>query len=119
MGTWSPASAAERLSELSEAEICDHAVQALARVLHVPAERCRAELAQSHTHNWQADPFARGAYSYVAGGGSDTQREFAAPIENTLFFAGEATNFDGHHATVHGAIATGYRAADEVLKSRS
>jgi uncharacterized protein with NAD-binding domain and iron-sulfur cluster len=45
------------------------------------------------------------------------QREFARPIAETLFFAGEATNSDGYHGTVHGAIATGYRAAAEVLAS--
>ena len=115
---WSPANAGEKLSQLSDAEICEQAVQALARVLHVPIERCRGELVHAYTHNWQADRYSRGAYSYVAVGGSDTQKEFAAPIENTLFFAGEATNFNGHHGTVHGAIATGYRAAEEALQSR-
>jgi monoamine oxidase len=112
---WAPADAAERLSELSDSKICDEAVAALARVLHLPVERCREELVQAYTHNWQTDIHSRGAYSYVAEGGSDVQREFAAPLANTLYFAGEATNFEGHHGTVHGAIASGYRAADEIL----
>ena len=114
---WAPADAAESLSHLSDSEICEQAVQALARVFHLPLAHCREELISAHTHNWQTDPYSRGAYSYVAVGGSDVQREFAAPLDNKLFFAGEATNFDGHHGTVHGAIATGYRAADEILKS--
>src|SRR2546426_5360317 len=41
--------------------------------------------------------------------------KLAEPIANTLFFAGEATNTAGHSGTVHGAIATRYRAADEIL----
>jgi monoamine oxidase len=41
----------------------------------------------------------------------------AEPVENTIFFAGEATNTDGHCGTVHGAIATGIRAADQVYQS--
>jgi monoamine oxidase len=114
---WAPADAAEKLSGLSNEAICEQALQALGRVLHMPVERCRAELLHAHTHNWQADPYSRGAYSYVAVGGFDTQRELAAPLENTLFFAGEATNYEGHHGTVHGAIASGYRAAEEILKS--
>jgi monoamine oxidase len=113
---WAPADAAERLSLLSDAEICEQAIQALARVLHLSLDRCRTELVHAYTHNWQNDPYSRGAYSYVAVGGGDTQRELAAPFENTLFFAGEATNFEGHHGTVHGAIASGYRAAEEILK---
>ncbi len=48
-------------------------------------------------------------------GGSRAQTSLAAPIENTLFFAGEATESEGHHGTVHGAIATGHRAAEEIL----
>jgi monoamine oxidase len=114
---WAPADAAERLSKLGDPEICEQAVQALARVLHIPVERCREELVQAFTHNWQTDPYSCGAYSHVAVGGSEVQREFAAPLQNTIFFAGEATNFQGHHGTVHGAIASGYRAADEILSS--
>jgi monoamine oxidase len=114
---WAPADAAERLSLLSDAEICEEAIHALARVLHISLERCRTELVQAYTHNWQNDPYSRGAYSYVSIGGGDTQREFAAPLKNTLFFAGEATNFEGHHGTVHGAIASGYRAAEEILQT--
>jgi monoamine oxidase len=114
---WAPADCAERLSQLGDAEICERAIQSLSRVLHVSLERCRSELVQAFTHNWQADPYSRGAYSYVAVGGFDTQREFAAPLCDTLFFAGEASDFSGHHGTVHGAIASGYRAAKEILQA--
>ncbi len=41
--------------------------------------------------------------------------DMAESIENTLFFAGEHTNTDGHFGTVHGAISTGERAAGQVL----
>jgi len=39
----------------------------------------------------------------------------AAPLAGTLFFAGEATDSRGEQGTVHGAIASGKRAAAEVL----
>ena len=114
---WAPADAAERLSSLRDEEICERALISLSHVFHFPLERCREEFLHAYTHNWQNDRYSQGAYSYVAKGGSNTQREFAAPIDNTLFFAGEATNFAGHHGTVHGAIASGYRAAEEILNS--
>ena len=69
------------------------------------------------THDWAADPFARGAYSYVRVGGIESQTVLAQPVADTLFFAGEATELDGHQATVHGALFAGQRAADEVLRS--
>jgi monoamine oxidase len=40
-------------------------------------------------------------------------------LEDTLFFAGEATNTEGHQGTVHGAIATGLRAAQEISRGFS
>ena len=64
---------------------------------------------------WRADPWARGAYSYLAPGtSSTTRRTLAQPVDARIFFAGEATDLD-HPATVHGALASGLRAAAEVL----
>jgi len=39
----------------------------------------------------------------------------AIAVENTLFFAGEATDATGHNGTVHGAIASGRRVVREIL----
>jgi monoamine oxidase len=66
-------------------------------------------------HDWQADPLACGAYSYVLVNGAGARRELAAPLERTLFFAGEATNLEGEAGTVSGALQTGARAAREAL----
>jgi monoamine oxidase len=68
-----------------------------------------------HFHDWDNDPFSRGAYSYVGVNGLEAQRLLASPVENTLFFAGEATVTQGAIGTVHGAMATGKRAAREVI----
>jgi monoamine oxidase len=66
-------------------------------------------------HDWIHDPFARGAYSYVIAGGGDARVELATPIENRLYFAGEATMNDGEGGTVNGALVSGERAAREIL----
>ena len=72
-----------------------------------------AELQGYYYHDWQQDPFARGAYSYVTVGGSEARAALAQPIEDTLFFAGEAT--DAEAGTVTGALQSGVRAARELL----
>jgi hypothetical protein len=66
----------------------------------------------------KAKAISLGAYSYVPVGAITAPIRLAEPVADTLFFAGEATNSDGHSGTVHGAIATGYRAADELLGCR-
>ena len=48
-------------------------------------------------------------------GGEGAEKVLAEPIENTLFFAGEAADFSGHNGTVHGALASGKRAAEALL----
>ena len=77
------------------------------------------ELEAAYVHNWTTDPFARGAYSYVTVGGSEARRLLAAPLQDTLFFAGEATDWEGEAATVTGALHSGARVAAEVVKSLS
>jgi monoamine oxidase len=69
-------------------------------------------------HDWQKDPYARGAYSYVAVGGHGAREELAAPMRKTLYFAGEATDFEREPATVAGALQSGLRAAREVLEDQ-
>jgi monoamine oxidase len=91
------------------------AVAALAATLGADAGRLRQDLRGGFSHNWLVDPFARGAYSYAGMGGSEAGTELAVPIDGTLFFAGEATESDGQNGTVHGAIASGRRAAKQVL----
>jgi monoamine oxidase len=68
-------------------------------------------------HDWQRDPFARGAYSYVLVGADAARQSLAAPLADTLFFAGEATDTEGETATVTGALQSGIRAAREALAS--
>jgi monoamine oxidase len=50
-------------------------------------------------------------------GGAAAPGLLARPLGGTLFFAGEAADREGRTGTVHGAIATGRRAAREVLRS--
>jgi monoamine oxidase len=68
--------------------------------------------------NWPADPFALGGYSVAAPGRTGARAELARPLENKLFWAGEASASLAHAATVHGAYLTGQRAAKEVLKKQ-
>ena len=86
----------------------------LANAFDLPLQRLQKQLVSWHTHDWQADPFSRGAYSYGKVGQALAHQALAEPIENTLFFAGEATDTEGQNGTVHGAIASGRRAAAEI-----
>ena len=89
---------------------------ALSDVLAVPRREIESQLDAWLSHDWRADPFARGAYSYIGVGGIGAPRTLGRPVNDTLFFAGEATNGE-QIGTVAGALASGRRAAREVLRA--
>jgi monoamine oxidase len=68
-----------------------------------------------YLHDWQSDRYARGAYSYLMVGGEGARELLAAPLQDTLYFAGEATDCAGECGTVAGALQSGVRAAREIL----
>jgi monoamine oxidase len=72
-----------------------------------------------HVQDWEADPFARGGYSYVRVGGHGARRILQKSLEDTLFFAGEATDTEGEAGTVAGALQSGIRAAREIMRRRA
>jgi monoamine oxidase len=96
-------------------QVGDLACQQLAGVFSVPIDFLREQLVCCATHDWQADPFSHGAYSYIPARGLDSVLELATPVENTLYFAGEHTDVTGHWGTVHAAIRSGQRAASQAL----
>jgi monoamine oxidase len=108
---------AESIARLSREEIEHRAVRSLAQRLHVAPRRFERHVRSSHMHNWSADPFSRGAYSYVVVGGGGASKTIGRPVDGTLFFAGEAFDAEGRNGTVEGAIASGRRAAQQVLRA--
>jgi monoamine oxidase len=112
---WSGGSRADRLSGLGTAAIKGRGLEVLHHVFGVPVETLEDLVQDYFVHDWQSDPYCRGAYSYALVGGAEAGCRLAAAVENTLFFAGEATDCRGHNGTVHGAIASGQRAASELL----
>jgi monoamine oxidase len=96
----------------------DDAILSLAHALGLPRHDVAERLRTWHYHDWISDPLTRGAYSWVAVDGLDAHNFLAAPVDHTLFFAGEATCGEGANATMDGAIQSGWRAAQEVLDAR-
>ena len=98
-------------------QVLDQAIQSLARIFKTTAGEIEQQLEATYTHDWASDPFSLGAYSYVPVNGLEAQRELSLPVDNKLYFAGEAT-CKGHIGTVHGAIQSGKRAAAEVMQAQ-
>jgi monoamine oxidase len=63
---------------------------------------------------WAADPFAGGSYSHALPGRAGDRARLAAPVDQRLFFAGEACSATAF-STAHGAWLTGQAAARAAL----
>src|SRR5581483_2285963 len=108
---WCGGSAAEQFRKAKPSAISNAALVSLARILNHEVMPPQA----IYFHEWHAEPFVRGAYSYAPAGALGARKKLATPVDNTLFFAGEAAESKGHSGTVHGAIASGVGAANLAL----
>jgi monoamine oxidase len=116
---WSPNGCADRLASQSRTFVIEQALRSLGRFFNFSEKQMAGLFEAAYFHDWQDDPFSLGAYSYGVVGSDGAQKTLGSPVENTLFFAGEATDTTGHNGTVHGAIASGRRAAQEILHGSS
>jgi monoamine oxidase len=114
---WSGGSFAEKLIDLPRADLVDRALGSLSRIFGHPKSLLREYIDTIHYHNWSTDPFSMGAYSYPKVGGLEAARILAEPVSETIFFAGEATDFKGANGTVHGAINSGTSVAQIIAGS--
>jgi monoamine oxidase len=92
------------------------AITSLAKNLGVSRQRVASHVEATWMHDWQNDPYSRGAYSYPRVGGANAAKRLSRSIQTTVWLAGEAADAEGRTGTVHGAIGSGKRAAKSVLR---
>ncbi len=104
---------ARKLSQLSEEEciqlLLDELDDAFAEMK--PSEA----FVKGKRVDWGKEPYIWGAYSYASPNSLGQREVLAQPVSNKLYFAGEATNFKGAPATVHGAMESAAWAVEQML----
>jgi monoamine oxidase len=72
----------------------------------------------SLVQDWSKVEFAKGGFSYpLVGATLQHRKDMAMPLSDKLYFAGEATDFEGDAGTVSGALNSAVRVVNEVVKS--
>ena len=110
---WAAGPAAQRLAGQNE-KLIERAVESLCMLFGESRRRIEQELVGWRFHDWCSDRFARGAYSYVRPGAERAMRALAQPVADTLFFAGEATEYTGGYSTIDGALKSALRTAQYI-----
>ena len=115
---WVVGRAAETFGSMSDEEIAEAALASLAQVFNVDVQFVRDRVTALKVINWPADPLALGAYSYSVVGSEEARKELAEPVENTIYFAGEAIGSGDNSSTVEGALQSGKGVAGSILEDR-
>jgi len=102
---------ARDLEQGGEAAFASFAIDQLASLL---GSDIRARLHPVAASAWARDPHARGSYSHAKPGQADARQVLAAPVDQRLFFAGEACS-SADFSTAHGAYRSGVGAAEQAI----
>ncbi len=90
-------------------------LQSLGAMFNETTSAMESKLSAFKIVNWNADPFARGSYSYATVNGEAYAQAAGAPVEQTLYFAGEAYGGESGTGTVEAALASGVATAKKML----
>jgi monoamine oxidase len=114
---WAGGPAGEKLVNLPRQELLDGAIESLSRIFGKSPVWLRERADGIFYHDWSHDPFSRGAYSYPKVGGLQAAQTLAEPVNDTIFFAGEANDSQGAYGTVHAALDSGTAAAQKIIRA--
>jgi monoamine oxidase len=76
------------------------------------------QLGRAVSTGWSCDPWALGSYSIALPGKAHLRAQLSEPLQNRVFFAGEAASIE-HFGTIHGAWQSAVNAAQRALDALS
>ena len=114
---WLSGPKAAALKDESDDAILLKALESVSAILNISSADLKEKLQWWKVFNWTNDPYTRGSYSYSTLHTNEARKVLSAPVENTLFFAGEALYEGPEMGTVEAALVSGTNAAEQVLKS--
>ncbi len=116
---WLGGNPKDKIQTLSDEELLQEALNALANIFKVDASFIEQKLVAAKVYNWTADPFTRGSYSYATVQTKNAREILKKPITQTIYFAGEAL-FEGEQlGTVEAALVSGLEVAKEIVATLS
>ncbi len=114
---WIAGKKSDEFATMNKEELLQASLQSLAGIFNKNEDKLKALVTASHIVNWQEDVYAKGAYSYNMIGSEKARKALNEPIQNTLFFAGEALYSGKSGGTVEAALVQGLEVAKKVFES--
>lgn len=111
---WAGGSAATALKDLPDDELLEKAIESLYAIFGLPADKVRDELLDFYISNMQKEPYVCGGYSYSTPASDAAKNLLNEPVNNQIYFAGEALYSGDHPGTVEAALVSGSEAANKI-----
>lgn len=99
-------------AEGPKADLLGKALNALSRIFNVP--NVADLLEQGFVHNWSAEQGIHGGYSYGMPFSESARTVLTTPVDNTIYFAGEALYTGDSPGTVEAALHSGREMAKKI-----
>ena len=105
---------------LEDEQIFKVILSSLAITFGITEDELKKELLASHISNWTAEPYTLGSYSFATVGDKEAIEALKRPVEETIFFAGEASFYEGDaNGTVEAALSNGVEMAQRILADKT
>lgn len=86
--------------------LLEQAIQSLQYITKTPTQVIRSKLVHWHIANWVNDPYAYGAYTYPTLGTKQAVEFISQPVDDTIYFSGEAFYEGTTGGTVEAALGS-------------
>jgi monoamine oxidase len=103
------------LISLQEEDLKLTAIRSLAHIFNCPADDIKQKVRRIVIGNWVSDPHTWGAYAYTTLHTEQALKTLQTPVDDTLFFAGEALYSGPEMGTVEAALASGKEIAEKII----
>ena len=106
---------AEKLKNHNNQELTDLAFKSLSESLQIPVSLIEEEMIDANIFNWLEDVHFRGDYSYEVIKGESLKEILRKPVQNRVYFAGEALYSGPYNGTVEAALSSGRETAQRII----
>jgi len=111
---WLGGAATQSMKEATPEEILAEAIRSVAYIFKETESSINSRLMAWRVANWNSNPYYLGAYSYTTVDAEEYRKVLGKPVEDTVFFAGEAIYEGSARGTVEAALISGRDAAEQM-----
>ena len=101
---------------LTEEVLLEHSLGSLSKIFNCGIEFLKEQLIQHCIVQWKKYPYIKGGYSYNSPQSPNAKKILLKPVDEVLFFAGEALFEGSAQSTVEAALQSGNSVAELILK---